>query len=84
MCGRVISGRTGSITTADVFNAVTTNAAKALQRDDIGPRLAPGAKADLVLVDLKHPTMQPVRDPLTQPDICCRRACGARCLRRRC
>lgn len=63
MCGRVISGRTGSISTADVFNAVTTNAAKALHRNDIG-RLAPGARADLVLVDLHHPTMQPVRDPL--------------------
>ena len=32
-------------------------------RDDIG-RLAVGAKADLVLVDLKHPAMRPLRDPL--------------------
>jgi cytosine/adenosine deaminase-related metal-dependent hydrolase len=37
--------------------------AKALRRDDIG-RLAPGAKADLSLVDLAHPAMQPLRDPL--------------------
>ena len=63
MCCRVVSGRTDSIRTSDVFNAVTTNAAKALQRNDIG-RLAPGTKADLVLVDLDHPTMQPMRDPL--------------------
>ena len=27
-------------------------------------RLAPGAKADLVLVDLEHPAMKPLRDPL--------------------
>lgn len=49
--------------TADVFHAATAGGAKALMRDDIG-RLAVGAKADIVLVDLTHPLMQPVRDPL--------------------
>ena len=51
------------IDTAGVFNAATTGSAKALGRDDIG-RLVVGAKADLVLVDLRHPQMQPVHDPL--------------------
>src|SRR5207244_1959914 len=37
--------------------------ANALLRDDIG-RLAPGKKADIVLVDLACPQMQPDRDPL--------------------
>ncbi len=32
-------------------------------RDDLG-RLAPGNKADIVLVDLDCPQMQPARDPL--------------------
>ena len=32
-------------------------------RDDLG-RIAAGAKADLVLVDLTVPQMRPVRDPL--------------------
>jgi 5-methylthioadenosine/S-adenosylhomocysteine deaminase len=32
-------------------------------RDDLG-RIAPNAKADLVLVDLTVPQMRPVRDPL--------------------
>jgi 5-methylthioadenosine/S-adenosylhomocysteine deaminase len=32
-------------------------------RDDLG-RIAPGKKADLVLVDLACPQMQPARDPL--------------------
>ena len=32
-------------------------------RDDLG-RLAPGAKADIVVVDLADVTMQPARDPL--------------------
>ncbi len=48
---------------ADVFHAATVGGAKALLRTDIG-RLAPGCKADLSLVDLAHPSLQPVRDPL--------------------
>jgi 5-methylthioadenosine/S-adenosylhomocysteine deaminase len=32
-------------------------------RDDLG-RIAPGKKADLVLIDLTVPQMRPVRDPL--------------------
>jgi cytosine/adenosine deaminase-related metal-dependent hydrolase len=49
--------------TAEVFNAATLGGAKALGRSDIG-RLAPGAKADIVLVDVTHRAMRPVRDPL--------------------
>ncbi len=48
---------------ADVFYAATVGGAKALLRSDIG-RLAAGFKADLSLVDLAHPSLQPVRDPL--------------------
>jgi cytosine/adenosine deaminase-related metal-dependent hydrolase len=46
-----------------VIHAATLSGARALGRDDIG-RLAVGAKADLVLVDVTHPAMRPVRDPL--------------------
>jgi cytosine/adenosine deaminase-related metal-dependent hydrolase len=48
---------------ADAFNAATIGGARALMRDDIG-RLRPGAKADLVLLDLDLPLMRPGRDPL--------------------
>ena len=48
---------------ADVFHAATAGGARALLREDLG-RLASGAKADLVLVDLKNPWMMPARDPL--------------------
>jgi cytosine/adenosine deaminase-related metal-dependent hydrolase len=48
---------------ADVFHAATVGGATALGRSDLG-RLAPGMKADLVLVDLTDPGMIPVRDPL--------------------
>jgi len=49
--------------TEEVFTAATVGGAAALMRDDIG-RLAVGMKADIVLVDLKHPSMRPLRDPL--------------------
>jgi cytosine/adenosine deaminase-related metal-dependent hydrolase len=50
-------------TAADVFTAATLGAARALRRDDLG-RLAPGAKADVVLIDMKSFRMGPYRDPI--------------------
>jgi cytosine/adenosine deaminase-related metal-dependent hydrolase len=52
-----------SVSCADLFHAATAGGANALMRDDIG-RLTPGKKADIVLVDLACPQMQPDRDPL--------------------
>ncbi len=60
---RITAGSLTDLKTAEVFEAATVGGARALRRDDIG-RLAPGAKADLVLVDLTHPAMMPVREPL--------------------
>ncbi len=48
---------------ADIFHAATAGGAAALGRTDIG-RLAVGAKADIVLVDVKDRWMMPARDPL--------------------
>jgi cytosine/adenosine deaminase-related metal-dependent hydrolase len=49
--------------TADVFDAATVGGARALMRDDIG-RLSEGAKADFVVVDVTHPVMLPLYDPI--------------------
>ena len=51
------------VTTKQIFDAATIGGAKALLRDDLG-RLAPGCKADLVMVSVEDPAMRPVYDPL--------------------
>jgi len=50
-------------TPRDVFDAATVNAARAFGRDDLG-RLAPGAKADLVIWDLQRTHYGAVHDPI--------------------
>jgi cytosine/adenosine deaminase-related metal-dependent hydrolase len=60
---RMMSEDVFDLRLSQVIHAATIGGARALGRDDIG-RIAPGAKADLVLVDVTHPAMRPVRDPL--------------------
>ena len=60
---RMMAENPRTLTTTDIFEAATTAGAAALGRDDIG-RLEAGCKADLVMVDLEHPMMQPRRDPV--------------------
>ena len=60
---RIAAENIDTVSTADILYAATVGGAKALGRDDIG-RLAPGCKADIVLVDLTDPGMMPARDPL--------------------
>lgn len=60
---RMATGDVFDLRTSDVFNAATIGGAAALRRDDIG-RLKVGAKADVVLVDMTHPMMQPSREPI--------------------
>ncbi len=50
-------------TAADVFEAATLGGARALDREDLG-RLAPGAKADIVVVNLRTLRVGPYRDPI--------------------
>jgi 5-methylthioadenosine/S-adenosylhomocysteine deaminase len=60
---RTQAGDPRSLTTTELFEAATIGGARALGRDDIG-RLAPGCRADLLLVDVSHPMMRPARDPV--------------------
>ncbi|MFZ6762570.1 chlorohydrolase family protein [Pseudoroseomonas sp. WGS1072] len=60
---KIVDRRTQVATAADVFNAATLNGAKALGRDDLG-RIAPGAKADLLIWGGESLFMTPLRDPI--------------------
>jgi len=59
-------GDLGQASAGEVFEAATLNGARSLGRDDIG-RLAPGARADIVIIDLTgRDSLRygPVRDPI--------------------
>jgi 5-methylthioadenosine/S-adenosylhomocysteine deaminase len=60
---RTQAGEPRGLNSTALFDAVTVGGARALGRDDIG-RLAPGCRADLVLVDVTHPMMRPLHDPI--------------------
>jgi 5-methylthioadenosine/S-adenosylhomocysteine deaminase len=47
----------------DLYNAATLGACRVLGRDDLG-RLAPGAKADILLIDVDHMGFACYRDPI--------------------
>ena len=64
--GKVASRNLKAATAAEVFEAATLGGARSLGRDDIG-RLAPGAKADIIVIALDGGgTLRfgPVRDPI--------------------
>ena len=63
IAARAVAGSVDDLDYSDIFHAATVNGATALGRDDLG-RLRVGARADLVTVDLRHPAMMPVREPL--------------------
>jgi cytosine/adenosine deaminase-related metal-dependent hydrolase len=63
MVSKLAANDPGVATAAQLVDAVTGQAATALGRDDIG-RLAPGARADLVAVDLGGVHVAPVVDPV--------------------
>lgn len=63
-CQKEPAGKARRLTTeADLYRAATLGGARALGREDIG-RLCPGAKADIITVDLSSPRTIPVEDPI--------------------
>jgi len=63
MLSKVVDFDRTSASSAEVFDAVTLNASKALGRSDLG-RLQPGAKPDIVVLNLQTTRIAPVYDPI--------------------
>ncbi len=63
VASKVVERGTHATTAAHVFDAATLGGAAALGRDDLG-RIAPGAKADIVLWKATSWGMTPLRDPV--------------------
>jgi cytosine/adenosine deaminase-related metal-dependent hydrolase len=63
LISRLVDRKASGARAADVFNAATIGGASALGRSDIG-RLAVGAKADVVIINLRTTRYGPARDPI--------------------
>ena len=63
LVSKLASGLSEDATARDLVTAATLHGADALGRDDIG-RIAPGCRADLVVVNLGAAHLAPVSDPL--------------------
>jgi cytosine/adenosine deaminase-related metal-dependent hydrolase len=62
MISKVTSGRADVANAPQLIAAVTSDAAAAIRRPDLGA-IRPGATADLTVIDLSHPHLQPLFDP---------------------
>jgi len=62
MISKIVSGRADVANAPDLIEAVTVTAAGLIKRADLGV-IVPGATADLTVVDLTHPHLQPLFDP---------------------
>jgi cytosine/adenosine deaminase-related metal-dependent hydrolase len=60
---RVVDGDFQAGRPQDIFNSATLAGCKFIQRPDLG-RLAPGAKADMLIVNLNHLASAPYHDPI--------------------
>ncbi|TNC13223.1 amidohydrolase family protein [Methylobacterium terricola] len=63
LISKIAAGRAEVADSTALIDAVTGQAAAAIERPDLGV-LVPGATADLTVVDMTHPHLQPLHDPL--------------------
>lgn len=62
MISKISAGRAEAAGAPELIDAVTAEAAAAIHRPDLG-EIRAGAAADLTVVDLSHPHLQPLFDP---------------------
>jgi cytosine/adenosine deaminase-related metal-dependent hydrolase len=62
MISKISSQRADAASAPELIDAVTATAASLVKRADLGI-VAPGATADLTVIDMTHPHLQPLFDP---------------------
>jgi cytosine/adenosine deaminase-related metal-dependent hydrolase len=62
LISKIALGSAETASAPELIDAVTATAAAMIKRDDLGV-IAPGATADLTIVDMTHPHLQPLHDP---------------------
>jgi cytosine/adenosine deaminase-related metal-dependent hydrolase len=62
MISKITSRKADAADSASLIDAVTATAAGAIKRPDLGV-IETGARADLTVIDLSHPHLQPLSDP---------------------
>jgi cytosine/adenosine deaminase-related metal-dependent hydrolase len=62
MISKIAAGRADVANAPELIESVTATAAALIKRPDLGT-IVPGATADLTVVDLTHPHLQPLFDP---------------------
>ncbi len=62
MISKIAANDPAVATAPELLDAVTAVAADVIRRPDLG-RIAPGATADLTVVDMTHPQLSPMADP---------------------
>ena len=62
MISKITSARADVANAPELIESVTATAAAVIKRPDLG-MITPGATADLTVVDLTHPHLQPLFDP---------------------
>lgn len=63
MISKIVFGDATVASSQTMIDAVTAQAAAAIRRPDLG-EIRPGATADLTVVDMTHPHLQPLFDPM--------------------
>lgn len=63
LISKITTGDATQASAPELINAITLDAAQAIRRNDLG-RIEVGAKADLTVLDFRHPHLQPMHDPL--------------------
>ncbi|MCJ9704493.1 MULTISPECIES: amidohydrolase family protein [unclassified Bradyrhizobium] len=61
LISKIVSQRADVANSPELIESITATAADVIKRPDLG-RIAPGATADLTVVDLTHPHLQPLFD----------------------